>query len=65
MDTPENPFETAFETVVRDDDSDSDCEVLADGRVAHYMQVGKDGLFHCTRCPAVAGKHGLNQEKVA
>ena len=58
MDTPENPFETAIQI---DNALSSVCEVLADGRIGHYMQVGADGLWHCTRCPAVAGKHGLNQ----
>lgn len=38
------------------------CEVLADGRTAHYMQIGLDGNWRCAHCPAVAGKYGLNQE---
>lgn len=50
MNTPETPESTTDE-----------CEVLADGRVAHFMVVRLDGTFGCVRCPAIAGKHGLIQ----
>ncbi len=54
--TPENPFETAVQS-----DVGTECEVMADGRVAHYMQARLDGTWGCVRCPATAGKHGLAQ----
>lgn len=49
--------ETDDQTPVQNDE----CELLEDGRVAHYMRKGLDGIFRCVRCPAIAGKHGLIQ----
>lgn len=44
-----------------------ECELLEDGRTAHYFRRGVDGVMRCVRCPnVVAGKHGLIQvQKVA
>lgn len=42
-----------------------ECEVLADGRRAHFLTVDLNGAWKCERCPATVGKHGFMRADVA